>query len=439
MSRLVFDIRRSLAVAATLLAGAWLGPVAGPSRTLADEPIVVEGTTMGTTYSVKFSVEAGSTWNAETTRAPIEEELESVNQAMSTYRPESEVSRFNDSSSTDWFDVSLATATVVARAQEISEASNGAFDVTVGPLVERWSFGPNRDIENVPSDEEIAALRERVGYAKLEVRLDPPALRKSLPNLRIDLSAIAKGYAVDRVALRLESIGIANYLVEVGGEVRAKGKHPKNALWSVGIRRPTAALQALGVVELGQRSLATSGDYENFYEVDGKRYSHTIDPSTGRPVEHPLASASIIADDCMTADALATAVGVMGFDKGSEVVRQFGGTLFVLEHDGQGLRERRDEAFVFTPIEAASGTGAPGGDGNGASLGGMILAGFIVFGIAIVGMAIGVMFGRKPISGSCGGLASLKGGVIPSACDTCGRKTRECSQLQDELRRRENP
>ncbi|MCA9106320.1 MAG: FAD:protein FMN transferase, partial [Planctomycetales bacterium] len=187
------------------------------------------GPTMGTTYQVlvvgSSQAEAGVNDQATVARR-ITDELESVNQAMSTYRDDSEVSRFNQSAGSDWFPVSLATATVVQKAQEIARASEGAFDITVGPLVNRWSFGPDREITSAPSEAEIETLKQRIGYSHLEVRLDPPALKKTLPELSIDLSAIAKGYGVDRVALALEELGFGAYLVEVGGEVRSRGSRP---------------------------------------------------------------------------------------------------------------------------------------------------------------------------------------------------------------------
>lgn len=388
---------------------------------------------MGTTYRVTLlgtdQPELGFNDQA-TVGTRISEALESVNAAMSTYRDDSEVTLFNRSDSTDWFPVSQATATVVKRAQEVSAATAGAFDITVGPLVNRWSFGPDRDITTAPTAEEISDLLERVGYENLEVQLDPPALKKSIPNLYIDLSAIAKGYGVDQVALKLEELGFVSYLVEVGGEVRCRGMRGDGTRWRTGIRRPTQGpMEAAGVIELGSRSIATSGDYENFVMIDGQRFSHTIDPTTGSPVTHSLASVSVVADDCMTADALATAVSVLGYDRGQNIVRDFGGTVFVIEHDGEGFKESIMSDFPF--VESPNLNSAD----PATSWAGMALAAAVVFGIAMLGMAIGVLFGRKPITGSCGGLAQLKGGVIPSACEMCGKKTKECSELQEALKR----
>lgn len=395
------------------------------------EPWVFEGPIMGTSYQVRVRSESSEDSQRKSQiDTAILEELQKVDRAMSTYKSDSEVSRFNDSKSTEWFDVSPETAMVVQRAQVIAEASEGAFDVTVGPLVDRWSFGPNRDIIAAPTDEEIAALREAIGWRKLEVRSDSPALRKAQPELRIDLSAIAKGFAVDQVARRLEHEGLGNYLVEVGGEVRCKGTRPDGQPWKTGIRRPETGGEGVqATVLLGHRSLATSGDYENFIVVDGQVLSHTIDPATGRPVARPPASVSIVAEDCMTADAIATAVGVLGYEKGEALARRFNSTLYVVERQGDKLVERFAPDFPFeTPPQVAAAKN---------EIWGMMLAGGIVFAIALAGMAIGVMFGRKPIAGSCGGLASLQGGAIPSACDTCGRRTRECSELQDAIRQKQ--
>ena len=201
------------------------------------ERLEISGQTMGV---VDYSVVAfGNPNSVEDLKAAVHAELESVNQSMSTYIADSEISKFNDSESLDWFPVSDATAQVVNRAQQISQLTDGAFDITVQPLVALWHFSKDKSApQKVPSAEKISTALKEIGYQKLSVRLSPPALKKSIPKLQIDLSAIAKGYAVDRVAVKLQTLKIDNFLVEVGGEIRAAGQKANNQPWKVGIEKP---------------------------------------------------------------------------------------------------------------------------------------------------------------------------------------------------------
>jgi thiamine biosynthesis lipoprotein len=228
----------------------------------------------------------------------------------------------------------------VDAAARLSRESAGAFDVTVGPLVNLWGFGPQAGAAPahpaVPGDEALARARQRVGFDKLEVRLDPPALRKEA-ELYVDLSAIAKGHGVDRVAGRLVSAGCSDLLVDVGGEVRAIGRNPGGRVWRVGVETPDPA--QLGGVErvlvLDHVAAATSGDYRNYVEVDGQRYSHTIDPRTGRPVSHGLASVTVLHASAMWADGYATALDVLGPEAGFELAERLGlPALFLVREDG---------------------------------------------------------------------------------------------------------
>ncbi|EAQ78102.1 ApbE-like lipoprotein [Blastopirellula marina DSM 3645] len=271
---------------------------------------------MGTTYSVKL-IASGADFSTASLQKQVDERLVEINQQMSTYIPDSELSRFNQSPAGNWFPVSQALADVVARAKEISEQSDGAFDVTVGPLVNLWSFGPDNRPEKVPSDEAIAAALANVGDAKLEVRLDPPALKKSRDALYVDLSAIAKGYGVDQIAQLVADSGAQSYMVEIGGEVRAVGRKSDGSLWRIAIEKPTPGARAIQeIVELSNQSLATSGDYRQHFVEDGQIYSHTIDPQTGRPLPHPPASVSVLHADCAAADAFATTLMVLGPERG---------------------------------------------------------------------------------------------------------------------------
>lgn len=276
--------------------------------------VTITGVTMGTTYAVKLrDVDV----EIDALRSQIDTLLVRINEQMSTWRRDSELSRFNNSRTPGWFPVSSETAYVVEAAQAISVLSDGAFDVTVGPIVNLWGFGPEGRNAERPSEQQIKRAMERVGYRKLEVRASPSALRKQHPEMYIDLSAIAKGFAVDEVARLLDERHIRAYLVEIGGELRARGSKPDGSPWKVAIERPLPGERVVqSIVALRDQAIATSGDYRNYVEKDGRRYSHTIDPRTGRPIAHALASVSVIASSAMRADALATAIMVMGPEEG---------------------------------------------------------------------------------------------------------------------------
>lgn len=273
-----------------------------------------EGKSMGASYHVTLT---GTLSKEAVLRAhkAVEAALEDVNTKMSTYREDSELSRFNRHPGTDPFPVSADTAEVFRIALAVSEQSDGAFDITVGPLVNAWGFGP--DPEGPPPDEAaVAVLRERVGWRLVSVDAEN-RLAKTRPDVYCDLSAVAKGYAVDKAAEALETLGVAGYMVEVGGEVRAKGEGPRGGPWRIGVERPQYGERSVQeVVLLGSGALATSGDYRNFRMVDGKRFSHTVDPKTGNPIEHALASASVLHASCAWADAYATALMVLGPEAG---------------------------------------------------------------------------------------------------------------------------
>ncbi len=280
-----------------------------------NEPILISGDTMGTVYKIKVSGPPDGLTDARL-QQEVDDRLKYINDLMSTYLPESEISRFNRSQDDEWFEVSPETATVLGKAREISENTDGAFDVTVGPLVNLWSFGPDGRHEEIPTDDEIEQARANVGFQHIEVRASPPALLKTHPDVYVDLSAIAKGFAVDEVTRVLDGLGITRYMVEIGGEVRTGGRKQDGTSWKIGIEKPISTVRVLQhIVELEDRALATSGDYRNFFEKDGLRYSHTIDARTGRPVAHNLASVSVISDNCTFSDAMATALTVMGPDE----------------------------------------------------------------------------------------------------------------------------
>ncbi|TWT98096.1 Thiamine biosynthesis lipoprotein ApbE precursor [Botrimarina colliarenosi] len=324
---------------------ALLASVAGCAAEKSEPIWSLSGATMGTRYNV--SVVGGDEADAKALQQRLDERLAEVNRRMSTYDPQSELSRFNAGDSTDWFDVSAETASVVQSALELASASEGAFDPTVGPLVNLWGFGPDKRRDEAPSDGDIAAAKARVGFAAVEARLDPPALRKATPGVYLDLSAIAKGHGVDAVAELIAEAGYAAAMVEIGGEVRAFGAKPGGKPWRIGLEKPESGLthSLQEVIELSDRSLATSGDYRNFFEVDGRRYSHTIDAATGRPVTHNLATVTVQATTCRDADGLATTLLVLGPTAGYDwAVGRGVAALFVSRTDDE-LIERTTPAW----------------------------------------------------------------------------------------------
>lgn len=267
---------------------------------------------MGTAYHVKVVAPRLSDTEQDELARIITDELENVNSKMSTYQDDSELSRFNRSPATAAFALSRETLDVFAESARISEFTGGAFDITVGPLVDVWGFGPSNP-ERIPTEDELMVLRASVGWRNVVVDPAAGAIHKTHADTRCDLSAIAKGYAVDRVSEALTKLGRRNHMVEVGGEVRTAGRNAAGEPWRIAVEKPVAGSAATErIVPLSDRAMATSGDYRNFIERDGTRYSHTIDPRTGRPVMHRLASVSVLHKSCMTADALATALMVMG-------------------------------------------------------------------------------------------------------------------------------
>ncbi|WP_143872741.1 FAD:protein FMN transferase [Catenovulum sediminis] len=284
------------------------------------DTVLLQGKTMGTSYQVKF-VAKKSIIEQHNFYREVEKVLKDVNDKMSTYQKDSELSRFNQYQGTDGFTVSADTASVVKAALALGKLTEGALDVTVGPLVNLWGFGPNARPENIPSAEKLSEIRNTIGLDKL--RVSDSQLFKSNANLYVDLSAIAKGFGVDKIAALLEQKGVDAYMVEIGGEMRLKGKKQEGSDWLIAIEKPVSIERAVQqVIAPGDNALATSGDYRNYYERDGIRYSHTIDPITGKPISHKLVSVSVIADTCMQADALATALNVMGPEKALSFAQQ---------------------------------------------------------------------------------------------------------------------
>ncbi|MCP5195552.1 MAG: FAD:protein FMN transferase [Gammaproteobacteria bacterium] len=311
-----------------------------------DPTVRFTGATMGTSYDLKLIPAPGQTV-PDDFQTRVETLLARINKTLSTYDPDSELSRFNQNTSTDWIAVSPELQQIVTEALRISELSDGAFDITVGPLVNLWGFGPESRRDQVPTDAAIAQARERVGYRQLSTREAPPALRKNRSDLYVDLSAIAKGYGVDRLAALVETVGIDNYLASIGGEIRAKGRNGQGQSWTIAIEKPVAGQRAVErLIQLGDHSVSTSGDYRNFFEQNGQRYSHIIDPRTGWPVPQTLGSVTVIADRSMIADATATALMATGLEFGFQLATDHHVAAFFITQDPTGFQERYTPEFA---------------------------------------------------------------------------------------------
>jgi thiamine biosynthesis lipoprotein len=297
------------------------GLFAGCATPVAPRAIWLTGQTMGSSWSVTVVQEpaGGLPVPAALLQQGIQARFDAVDRALSTYRADSALSVFNADQSGEWRDVDPELASVMAYALELADHSGGAYDITVGPLVNLWGFGPDPATLRVPDAAAIESAKALVGWQKVAVDRARSRARKQ-PGVRVDLSSLGKGRGVDRVAEYLDSQGIAHYLIDLSGKLRARGSNPEGRAWRVAVERPgpdagsaTPSVEP-AVVELRDESVATAGDYRRFFESGGRHYSHIIDPRTGEPVSHRTVSSTVLAADCMQADALATMLMVMAPD-----------------------------------------------------------------------------------------------------------------------------
>lgn len=306
------------------------------------EQYQLNGNTMGTYYVVKFYTDVAIDKTA--LQQQIDTELELVNDLMSTYRPESELMRFNRHSDGSVFPLSPKTHTVVAEALRIAQQTGGVLDVTVGPLVELWGFGARGRIEHAPDDAVIQQAQAVVGFDKLT--LTAQGLQKANPELAVDLSPIAKGFGVDQVAAILEQNGISNYLVEIGGEMRLKGVKPEQQPWKIAIEKPVNNERAVQrILVPGDIGVATSGDYRIYFEENGVRYSHLFDPRTGKPINNRTVSVTVLHPSCMTADGYATALNVMDSQEALAFANQHDIAVLLVVKTNEGYTELSSAAF----------------------------------------------------------------------------------------------
>ena len=279
-------------------------------------PMVFRGQTMGTTYTLKLipqSEAQAQSW--QVLQAKVDERLEAINDLMSTYRPKSNISKLNQNKSVEAVPLDPEFGRVVQAALEIGNATSGAFDITLAPLIELWGFDKGARRLTPPSAAAIKALQPYTGLNA--VSFSEGRFQKKDPRVQINLSGIAKGYGVDAVGEVLRSSGVTNFMVEIGGEILVQGKNASGKPWRLGVNRPTpqaGRFEIIATAEMSEGGLATSGSYRNFFDESGKRFHHIIDPTSGSPVQHNLVSVTVIAPSCMVADALATAAMVMGRD-----------------------------------------------------------------------------------------------------------------------------
>lgn len=296
-----------------LLVGSLL--LSGCSRTEENYMFMFDGMTMGTTYSIKL-VKKNNLLVVDTLPHEIKDILNSVDSVMSTWRKDSELSYVNNRAAGEWITVSPDLLFILNMALSISEETDGAFDITVDPLIELWGFSSNKPVNAIPDEQTVKNIMQHVGYENIIIKSESGVIKKKMP-VRLNLSAIAKGFAVDKIADYLDKKGIESYLIEVGGELRFKGNKPDGTEWKIAIETPSIqGRQPHRVISISDHAIATSGDYRNYYEIKGQRYSHTIDPVTGFPIKHNLASVTIIDKNTAYADALATAIMVMGVERG---------------------------------------------------------------------------------------------------------------------------
>jgi thiamine biosynthesis lipoprotein len=327
-----------------------------------NEPVInkIAGPTMGTQYHISWvSDKRGRALEAEASsiQKSIDSLLVDINKSMSTYDPKSELSQINTVFNPDWQDISPDLYRVMMMAMQVHVNSRGAFDITIGPLVNLWGFGPsgsksqaaNSQVakSQVPGQEAINAQLQRIGSDAINLRQRDEGFQLQLKQARyIDLSAIAKGYAVDVLARYLSSQGIDSYLVEVGGEIFARGQKATGVPWRIAIEAPNdASRNAQLIIPLSNLGIATSGDYRNFFQQDGKRFSHTLDGRTGYPVDHGLASVSVLHESVAMADAWATALTVLGAQQGVELANELELAAFFIERTDDGFKQTSSRQF----------------------------------------------------------------------------------------------
>lgn len=314
------------------------------------ELVSLSGHTMGTTYSIKYVNSGETSLSPDEVHENVENILKDVNNKMSTYIPTSELSQFNHNTQINTpIEVSADLAMVIKEAIRLNQITEGKLDVTVGSLVNLWGFGPEKRVDKRPTDQELAERRAWIGIDKLKLteQFGKFYLEKSVPQLYIDLSSIAKGFGVDQVANYIEKINKTDYLVEIGGEIRAKGKNIENKPWQIAIEKPKfdGSRAVEEIIGLHNLAMATSGDYRNYFEENGQRFSHEIDPATGLPIQHRLASITVLSPSSMTADGLSTGLFVLGDERALQIAEKENLAVYLIIKTDKGFENKMSSAF----------------------------------------------------------------------------------------------
>ncbi|MEM6711364.1 MAG: FAD:protein FMN transferase [Pseudomonadota bacterium] len=321
------------------------------------QTITLSGATMGTTYSITALDPSGEVV-PEALGQAVEATLATVNGQMSNWDPTSEISRVNSAQTTDPIAISAELAEVLDVATRVHAESGGQFDVTLGPLIDLWGFGERRPDSPIPADDDIQSALRRVGLSNvISLSRAPDTLTKRFEDTEVYLAAIAKGYGVDAVAAAVEGFGLTNYLVEIGGDLIASGNNPQGEPWRIGVERPDPATRTVEeVVIVSGLGMATSGDYRNFFEDEGVRYSHIIDAQTGRPITHDTASVTVLAESAMLADAWATALLVLGSERGLDISENLDLAVLFIVRDpmSEGTHFKTITSSRFATLQSAS-------------------------------------------------------------------------------------
>ncbi|MEZ5462835.1 FAD:protein FMN transferase [Dokdonella sp.] len=308
----------------------------------------LDGESMGSIWALRY---VGTRDSVEDVRSAVQQRLDLVDRQMSTWKADSDLSRFNSAQADTWCELPPELFTVVQSALKLAAETDGAYDPTVGPLVDLWGFGADGERSEPPSQAAIRNVRERIGWQRLGIDADKHSAYQQ-GGTHIDLSSIAPGFALDLIGEYLESQGIVDYLVEVGGELRGRGSRPDGNAWRVAIQRPVdndsvdGSIEAQHVLDLVDASLGSSGDYRHFFEDKGRRYAHRIDPRTGYPVDNAIASVTVMSALGIDADPLATALSVLGVEAGLEFANRRGLAVMFIVRTDHGFEERMTPAFA---------------------------------------------------------------------------------------------
>lgn len=345
----LFGNRAVLLAAALTIAGCDNAPTSAP------QALVLEGKTMGTTWRVSLAdVDVA---RAQTLRDKIQARLDADDRLLSTWKNDSALMRFNHARTTAPWPVNEAMADIVTESLRVGAKTDNAMDITVGPLVNLWGFGPDKQPVKTPDQAQIDAARARTGLSHLKVinGAGQQWLQKDLPDLFVDLSTVGEGYGADDLARLMEEEGISRYLVSVGGALASRGMNPGGHPWRVAIQKPTDQENAVqAVVDINGHGISTSGSYRNYYELDGKRLSHVIDPATGRPITHKLVSATVIAPTALEADTWDTGFMVLGPEKAREVALAQGLAVYLISKEQDGFSVWMSPQFKSYLVDAGN-------------------------------------------------------------------------------------